>query len=64
MILMGHIQKCHQCNNIKYIYIFKTKLQDFKTNNEQHRAHSKIDMGENLGCLLSSDVDSAGESFL
>lgn len=61
---MGYIWKCHQCDNIKCIYIFKAKLQDFKTDNEQHRANSKIDMDENLGYLLASDVDSAGESFL
>lgn len=64
MTSVGHIQKCHQCDDIKYIYIFKTKFQDFKTNNDQHRANGKIDIGKNLGCLLASDVDSPGESFL
>lgn len=43
---------------------FQGKLQDFKPNEEQHRANSKTDMNENLGYPLASDVDSAGESFL
>lgn len=61
---MGYIWKCHQCDDVKCIYIFKAKLQDFKPNEEQHRANSKTDMNENLGYPLASDVDSAGESFL
>lgn len=61
--LMVYIQKSHQRGDIKCIYIFTTKLQVFKTNSEQCRASGKTDV-ENLGYLLASDVDSAGESFL
>ena len=61
--LMGYIWKCYPHDDIKDVYISKTKLQVFKTNSEQRRANGKTDM-ENLGYLLASDVDSAGESFL
>jgi len=61
--LIGYIWKCHQQDNIKCIYIFKINFQVFKTSGEQCRGTGKTDM-ENLGYLLTSDVDSAGESFL
>lgn len=61
--LMVYIRKSHQRGDIKCTYIFTTKLHDFKTNSEQCRASGKTDV-ENLGYLLASDVDSAGESFL
>lgn len=61
--LMVYIQKSHQRGDIKCIYVFTTRLHVFKTNSEQCRASGKTDV-ENLGYLLASDVDSAGESFL
>lgn len=61
--LMGYIWKCPPHDDIKWIYIFKTKVQVFKITSEQCRSNGKTNV-ENLGYLLASDVDSAGESFL